>query len=265
MSYFAPVLTLGGLGIMFGLALAYAAKKFHVPIDSKLEKVISTLPGANCGACGKPGCVGFAESLAKREVDLNSCAVCEPEARETISKILNLSLKEKVKVVAVLHCQGGSKAKDKFIYQGLEDCIAADLVLGGQKSCQWGCLSFGTCVVACPFGAISMNKETGLPVIDESKCTACGNCVESCPKKLFSLIPNESKIYIDCKSQDIGKVVMQTCGVGCIACKKCEKICPHGAMRVVNNLAQIDYSKCNGCLECIEVCPTKVIKQRGQK
>jgi len=265
MSYFAPILTLGGLGILFGLSLAYAAKKFYIPLDPELKKVVATLPGANCGACGKAGCVAFAEALCKGEADLGLCAVCNPESREMISQILNLSSKKRVKTVAVLHCQGGNRVKDKFIYQGMQDCIAANLVLGGQKDCDWGCLGFDTCVAACPFGAISMDKESGLPVIDETKCTACGNCVNVCPKKLFTLVPVKSKIYIACTSQDLGKVIMKVCGVGCIACKKCEKVCPNGAITVVNNLAKIDYSKCNGCLECVKVCPTKVIKERSNE
>ena len=265
MNYLAPVLTLGSLGVLFGLSLAFAAKKFHVPLDPKLEEVIATLPGTNCGACGKAGCMGFAEALSKGEIDLNSCAVCDPKSREAIAEILSLSLKEKVKMVAVLHCQGGNKVKDKFLYQGMKDCIAANLVLGGHKNCDWGCLGFDTCVKACPFDAITMDKDSGLPVIDESKCTACGNCVDICPKHLFSLVPVASNIYIACTSHDIGKIVMQVCGVGCIACRKCEEVCPLGAITVVNNLAMIDYSKCNGCLECVKVCPTKCIRERSRK
>ena len=261
MEYLAPIITLSSLGMLFGLLLAFAAKKFHISLDPKLENVIAALPGANCGACGKAGCIGFAEALSKGELDLNSCTVCDTEARGTIANILDLKLQEKVKTVVVLHCQGGNRVKNRFLYEGMRDCVAANLVLGGQKSCTWGCLGFGTCAKACPFGAITMNWETGLPEIDESKCTACGNCVAVCPKHLFTLVPMETKIYIACVSQDLGKVVMQTCGVGCIACRKCEKACPHDAVKVINNCAQIDYLKCTGCLECVEVCPTKVIRE----
>jgi len=264
MDYIAPIITLSSLGIIFGLLLAFAAKKFHISLDPKLEKVIASLPGANCGACGKAGCIGFAEALSEGELDLNSCTVCDTGSRETIAKILDLRLQEKVKTVAILRCQGGNKVKDRFLYEGMRDCIAADLVLGGQKNCAWGCLGFGTCVKACSFGAITMNWETGLPEVDESKCTACGNCVAVCPKHLFTLVPMESRIYIACVSEDIGKIVMQSCKVGCIACRKCEKACSHGAVKVINNCAQIDYSKCTGCLECVEVCPTKVIRERGK-
>jgi Fe-S-cluster-containing hydrogenase component 2 len=106
----------------------------------------------------------------------------------------------------------------------------------------------------------------GYPRVIESKCTACGVCVNVCPKGLYELIPYDqvrARIYVACSSLDMGKVVTTVCGVGCIACHRCEKACPHGAMTVVDNLARIDYGKCNGCLECAKVCPTKVIRARG--
>jgi electron transport complex protein RnfB len=259
-----PVLTLSGLGLIFGVGLAIAAKKLSIVVDPKVEAVFSKLAGANCGACGLAGCMGFAESLVQGTATIEKCTVTGQREKSEIANLLGLEVKEKVKTVAVLHCCGGKKAKDKFKYDGIKDCCAANLIMGGQKACVFGCLGFGTCAKACVFGAIKMDEETGLPVVDESRCTACGNCVKICPEHLFSLVPAQSKIYIACKSKDIGKVVMQVCGVGCIACKKCEKACPHGAIVVVDNLAKIDYSKCNGCLECVKVCPTKVIKKRGE-
>jgi Na+-translocating ferredoxin:NAD+ oxidoreductase RNF subunit RnfB len=258
-----PVLTLSGLGLIFGVGLAIAAKKLSIAVDPKVEKVFSKLAGANCGACGMAGCMGFAESLVHGAITIDKCTVIGPREKSEIASLLGVEVKEKVKTVAVLHCCGGKKAKDKFKYDGIKDCNAANLIMGGQKACTFGCLSFGTCAKACAFGAIKMDKQTGLPVVDESRCTACGNCVKVCPKQLFSLVPAQSKIYIACNSRDVGKVVMQVCGVGCIACKKCEKACTHQAITIVDNLAVIDYSKCNGCLECVAVCPTKVIKQRG--
>ena len=66
-----------------------------------------------------------------------------------------------------------------------------------------------------------------------------------------------------CSSKDMGKIVLDVCGVGCIACRRCEKACARGAITVVDNLARIDYEKCTGCLECAKVCPTKVIKIRA--
>lgn len=261
----APILTLSGLGVLFGLSLAYAAKKFSIPMDPTLQKIIKELPGANCGACGKAGCAGFAQALMHGELDLNSCAVMAQEKRKTIAELLGLNLEQKTKLVSCLHCCGGNRAKDKFLYEGMKDCLAASLLLGGQKECAFGCLTYQTCIKACPFNAIVMTGD-GFPRVIEEKCTACGVCVKVCPKRLYSLIPaapKDAKIYVACSSKNIGRAVMHACSAGCIACRKCEKTCPHGAMKVVDNLATIDYSKCTGCLECVKVCPTKVIKTRG--
>ena len=260
----APILTLTSLGIFFGLTLAYAAKKFQVPVDPALEKILSKLPGANCGACGKAGCIGFAQALLSGELDLHSCASVADESKKSIAELLGLSLELKTKMVSSLYCCGGNRAKDKYLYNGMKDCLAASLILGGQKECQYGCLTYGTCVKACPYDAIEMTGD-GFPRVIKEKCTACGVCVHVCPKKLYVLIPYEreaAKIYVACSSFDIGKVVMSICPVGCIACRRCEKACLHGAMQVIDNLARIDYSKCSGCLECVKVCPTKVIKAR---
>jgi Na+-translocating ferredoxin:NAD+ oxidoreductase RNF subunit RnfB len=260
-----PIITLVGLGVLFGLTLAYAAKKFHVPVDPLIEKILAKLPGANCGACGKAGCLGFAQALLAGELDIHSCVSAAAENKKSIAELLGLNLQEKAKLVSSLHCCGGNRAKDKYLYDGMKDCLAASLILGGQKECKYGCLTYGTCVKACPYDAIEMTGD-GFPRVIEEKCTACGICVNVCPKKLFVLIPFETskaKIYVACSSRDIGKVVMSACPAGCIACRRCEKACTHGAMQVVDNLARIDYEKCTGCMECVKVCPTKVIKARG--
>lgn len=258
-----PVLTLSSLGLFFGLGLAIASKKFCVISDPKLEKIIDKLPGANCGACGKPGCMGFAEALIQGECTIDKCPVTEQDKRTEIAELLGQEVKQKVKTVAVLHCGGGKEAKDRFKYEGVKDCIAANLIHGGQKACVYGCLGFATCVKECPFGAISMNEETGLPVVDEDKCTACGICVGICPKKLFTLVPRDKKFYTNCSSLDFGKAVMEVCPVGCIACGKCEKACPVSAIKVINNLAIFDYEKCQNFGECAKVCPTKCIVKKG--
>ncbi|KPK39086.1 MAG: hypothetical protein AMJ78_09055, partial [Omnitrophica WOR_2 bacterium SM23_29] len=256
-----PILILGSLGLLFGVGLAIASKKFCVVTDPCVERIFSCLPGSNCGACGKPGCMAFAQSLMKGESTIDSCRAMEEEARNRAAQILGVKLETKVKQVAVLHCGGGDVVKDRFKYDGLEDCIAANLVLGGQKDCIFGCLEFGTCVEACPFGAISMSKQN-LPIVDIEKCRACGVCVEVCPKKLFSLIPITGKIYVACSSHDTGRDTTAVCPVGCIACHKCEKVCPTAAIKVIDNLAQIDYEKCTSCGECVKACPTKCIIMR---
>jgi Na+-translocating ferredoxin:NAD+ oxidoreductase RNF subunit RnfB len=258
MEIFIPVLILGSLGLLFGLGLAIASKKFRIVTDPRLEEILSCLPGANCGACGMPGCMAFAQSLIKGKASLDSCRVMEEEARKKAAEILGIRLETQVKKIAVLHCGGGNRVRDRFQYNGLGDCIAANLVLGGQKECVYGCLGFGTCEKACPFEAIRMSEQ-GLPVVDAQRCRGCGKCVQICPKGLFSLIPINSKVFIACSSQDIGKNTRAVCAGGCIACGKCEQVCPVGAIKVIDNLARIDYNKCTSCGDCVKVCPTKCI------
>jgi RnfABCDGE-type electron transport complex B subunit len=256
-----PILTLGSLGLLFGIGLAIASKRFVVQVDPRLEKIHGLLPGSNCGACGGAGCFGFAEGLLSGKMDVSGCRVSEEAVKEQIAKLLGKRLEKKIKKVVVLHCNGGVRVKDKFLYQGIEDCVAANLVLLGQKECVFGCLGFGTCVKACPFGAIKMSSE-GLPLVDKDKCKACNKCVVVCPKKLFSLVAVTHNVYVACSSHDSGKDTKAVCPVGCIACGACVKACKFDAIHVIGNLAVIDYNKCTSCGECEKACPMKTIRVR---
>lgn len=261
MNILVPILTLGALGLIFGIGLAVASKRLSIQIDSRFERVYGLLPGANCGACGSAGCFGFAQMLLSGKAEVSACRVSEEGVREQIAKLLGKSVEKKVRRVAVLHCNGGIKVKDRFLYRGIEDCIAANLVLGGEKCCVYGCLGFGTCAKVCPFGAIKMSDE-GIPQVDRDKCRACNKCVLICPKKLFTLIPITHNIFVACNSHDAGKDTKAVCPVGCIACKLCEKACPVDAIHVIDNLAVVDYNKCTSCGECVKVCPMKTIRVR---
>ncbi len=256
-----PIIILGSLGLAFGIGLAIASKKLSVQTDHRLEEIQGLLPGSNCGACGGAGCFGFAESLLSGKLQPDACKVSADEVKEKIARILGEKLEKTVKKIAILHCYGGKRAEDRFLYQGAKDCLAANLVLGGQKNCSWGCLGFGSCVQACPFGAIKMSSED-LPVVDKGKCKACNKCVQACPKKLFTLVSVKQNVYVACSSHDLGKDTRLVCSVGCIGCRKCEQVCPVKAITMLDNLAVIDYNKCTSCGECVKVCPMKTIRIR---
>ena len=261
MEILTAILTLGCLGLLFGIGLAIASKKLAVQINPKLDEVQHLLPGSNCGACGNPGCFGFAESLLSGKSVVDGCRVCSQEIKEKIASIMGVTFEKQTKKIATLHCNGGIRVKDKYLYDGVDDCVAAILVLAGQKECVFACLGFGTCVKACPFGAISMSGEA-LPVVDKAKCRSCNKCVLACPKKLFSLLSVTYPVYVACSSHDLGRDVKNVCSVGCIACKLCEKACKFDAIHVIDNLALIDYHKCTSCKECVKVCPAKTIRVR---
>jgi electron transport complex protein RnfB len=256
-----PVLMLGALGLIFGVGLAIASKWLSVKQDPRLEQIHGLLPGSNCGACGGAGCFGFAEALLSGKMDVSACRLSEESVREEIAKLLGEKVEKRVRKIAALHCDGGIRVKDKYTYQGIADCAAANLLLGGQKECFSGCLGFASCVKVCPFAAISMSSER-LPVVDKDKCKACNKCVVACPKKLFSLIPLTHNIYVACSTHEPGKDTKAVCPVGCIACRLCEKACKFDAIQVVDNLAVIDYAKCTSCADCVQVCPMKTIRVR---
>jgi len=251
------VLLLVVIGGGFGAILAYAAKKFHVEQDPRVEQITAALPGANCGSCGMPGCGGYAEAIVKGEVELNLCAPGGSKVAQMVAKIMGKEVAEADKRYSVLLCKGGNKVAGKFDYAGVSDCRAAALLLLGDKVCQYGCLGLDTCERACPFNAIVM--KDGLPFVIEERCTSCGACVKACPKDLFALVSEKKTVVVGCQSHDPGKVVNKICPVGCIACKACEKACPVDAIHVIDNLAVIDYEKCKNCGLCVKACPKSTI------
>ncbi|MFH1245371.1 MAG: (Fe-S)-binding protein, partial [Candidatus Omnitrophota bacterium] len=223
MQILAPILTLTLLGLFFGIVIAFAAKKFAVIQDPKIQEILENLPNANCGACGLAGCANFAEVLVKGDTTLSNCRACSEEQAAGIAAILGVAYSAAEKQVAVLHCYGGSKAKDRFAYQGIADCQAAAQLMGGYKLCSYACLGLGNCARACPFKAITIDVETNLPVVDAHLCTGCGQCLAACPRKLITLVSRQLKrskikdkrIYVGCSSLDTARVVMNVCAAGC--------------------------------------------------
>jgi len=117
-------------------------------------------------------------------------------------------------------------------------------------------------VNACQFDAIHMNPETGLPEVDEDKCTGCGACTKACPRHIIELRkkgPKGRRIYVSCMNKDKGAAAMKACKAACIGCGKCEKECKFEAITISNNLSYIDFNKCRMCKKCVEACPTKAI------
>jgi Na+-translocating ferredoxin:NAD+ oxidoreductase RNF subunit RnfB len=251
---------LGLLGVAFGVALAIVASRFVVKVDPKVEQVRETLPGANCGACGFAGCMGYAEAVVGNpDVAPNLCAPGKGTVAEKIAQITGKAAAKVEPKIARVFCQGGrSKSQRKFIYTGVMDCTAAVLAAGGDKSCEFGCLGYGTCMRACPFDAITMSDD-GLPLINPEKCTACGKCVAACPKQVIELAQMSKAVVISCHSRDKGADTKKKCQVGCIACGICVRTCPVDAIKLENNLARINHDKCITCGLCVKKCPTNAI------
>jgi len=258
------ITVLAGLGILFGVFLTYFHIKFHVEENPLIPKIYELMPKANCGACGFAGCSGFVEALIEGKTSIEKCALLSPENREKICKILGIESEEKERKVARVLCAGGVNAKKRFSFDTIKSCSAVNALFETNLECSFGCIGYGDCVKVCPVNAIKMG-ENGVPQIDEEICVGCGKCVNACPQNLIKLFPYDKKVYVSCSSHDKGAVVVKICKTGCIGCGKCVKVCPTGAIKLENNLAVIDYEKCENCGKCVEECPRKIIFKSSQK
>lgn len=251
---------MAALGFVLSGILAYANLRLWVYEDPRIDDVEALLPKTNCGACGTAGCRPFAEALIAGELKPANCTVSSEEDIDDIADYLGVAAGDVVKQVARLACAGGAHvARQRAHYEGIKSCRAAVMAGGGPKSCTWGCLGLGDCEDVCDQSAITMDRH-GLPVVDNDKCTACKDCVEICPKGLFSIQPVTHQLWVACNNLLRDEAAEDECEVACTGCEKCAKDAADDLIEIRNNLAVIDYSKNNqASAEVIQRCPTGAI------
>ncbi len=253
-------LILGGVGTVFALVIALVQRRLYVWEDPRIDAVAGMLPGANCGACGQVGCRPFAERLVAGETEPATCTVLSPDDRQDLAAYLGVEVGSAVRRVARLLCAGGCDvAPVRAEYVGLQTCRAAAAVAGGAKACSWGCLGLADCVRSCAFEAMFMNP-VGLPVVMPDRCTACGDCVEACPKDLYTLMPESQQLLVQCRNLLEGSHADAVCAVACNGCGKCAADAPSGLIAMQQGLAVIDYARNNeASRRAIDRCPTGAI------
>lgn len=246
------------VSLVAALLLTLASRVFAVKTDDRIPAVRACLPGANCGACGFAGCDGYAEALVLRDAKTNLCIPGADKVAADIAALLGKEAEDVVEQVAVVACDGNCNARlARNTYAGIESCAAAKMQFGGPSACAYGCIGYGDCVAVCPQNAICITD--GIARIDSRACVGCGKCATVCPQSVIKMFPDVRRTLVLCQSHDMGAATRKVCKNGCIGCKKCEKLCPHGAVTVVDNLAVIDYEKCENCHACVKVCPTGAI------
>ena len=259
MTIVTAVAAIGTLTFLLATLLLLAERKLHVEQDARIDVVYGMLPRSNCGACGAPGCQAFAEALLRGDASPAGCTVSSAEERQAIARYLGVATGAQIRRVARLACAGGSNvARNRAHYTGTQSCVAAAQVAGGGKGCFWGCLGLGDCARSCTFDAIIMNQHA-LPVVAEDNCTACGDCVASCPKELFSLQAADQRLWVNCNNREHGDAVLAHCEVGCTACGRCALDATDGSVAMVQNLPLITDSCAAENRQAIERCPTGAI------
>jgi len=250
-------LSLGLLAFAMGVMLYYASIFFYVEEDPLIEEVNEILPQANCGACGVPGCLNFAEKLVKtRDMGL-FCPVGGNDLALDIASLMGLEAVERSKMVARVMCQGGDHATRTGEYKGIKSCKAVAIARQNDFTCSYACLGYGDCVAVCDFDSIHIIN--GVAIVNEEKCTACNDCIIECPINIIELQPYDKTVFIACRSLDPGGPVRKYCSVGCTGCKLCVKACTFEAIHFDNNLAAIIPEKCTNCNDCVTECDTNTI------
>jgi len=265
MAIVTAALVMGALGLLTSGGLLIAARKFYVYEDPRIGRIEDLLPGANCGACGLPGCRAYSEALVLQGREA-ACPAAGAETMAAIGGVLGKALDAGAPLKAALLCAGTDPvAKTRGIYEGLHDCRAAHLLGLAEKICPYGCMGLGTCITACSFDAIV--EKDGIIEVLPDKCTGCGNCVDACPRALLQMIPEGHQVLVACASHDGAKKVKAYCSVGCVSCQACihkeikgkVRGCPHDAIRYEDGLAVIDHEACTRCWECVDMCRTDTI------
>lgn len=260
------IIILAGIAFFAAVILYFVSQKFNVIEDPKIFEIDDVLPQANCGACGKAGCHDFASACATSTPETFAklyCPVGGPAVMKKVADLLGFQTTEKEETISVLRCQGTCQnAPDKTEYSGITMCRIADKISCGRSGCPDGCLRLGDCVSACQFDALHIDPETGIPVVDEEKCTSCGACVHICPRKLFEIRPKGAggqRVYVACRNTQKGATARKNCKAACIACLKCTKINPQ--IKVENNLSYIPdtVSAPEFGAELAATCPTGAI------
>ena len=243
---FSAVLPVSIIGLICAAVLVIASKVMAVKENEKIPKIRECLPGANCGACGYAGCDGYAKALAEGGTATNLCVPGGDAVSKNLSAVLGVEFQDVVEKVAVVHCSGDcNSTKDAVRYVGIESCAAAKQIFGSKGACSYGCMGLGDCVKACPSNAVCV--ENGIAHIDTRLCTGCGVCTKTCPNGVISLTADVERVIVACNNKDKGALTRKACTSGCIGCKKCERVCAQSAIKVVDNLAVIDYDKCPEC------------------
>lgn len=263
MTIIIPIIVVTGIGLLCAVMLSVASSVMEVKVDERVEQVRACLPGANCGACGYTGCDGYAKAVVEKGVKTNLCVPGADAVAAAVAEVLGVEPEDVVEQVAVVCCRGDcDHTNKKYHYQGLDSCKGAKMMFGGEGACIYGCFGRGDCAEVCPNEAIRITN--GVAAIDPTVCTGCGLCTKTCPNQVIKVVEAASTVAVLCNNKEPGVGARKACSNACIACRKCERECPEGAITVRNNLATINYAKCVGCGDCAAGCPTGAVQLKKQ-
>lgn len=121
--------------------------------DKTVKAIDALLPQTQCGDCGYPGCLPYAQAIVDRDVPLN---LCPPGGGATVKRL--------EKLLGKPYRHAAPPAPQEAIAVIDEDtCI--------------GCVK---CIDACPVDAI-VGSSKQLHAVIPAYCTGCKLCLPPCP------------------------------------------------------------------------------------
>lgn len=254
------VLILSLVGFVLGILLAIIAQIFKVKVDPRVDQIKDILPGINCGACGYPGCAGYADAILKDDAEINLCTPGASDVVEAIGTILGKKAEINLKMVAKVFCLGDDAiAKKDYIFDGEEECLTVHNYFQGEKSCKYSCVGKGNCIRVCPVDAIKRDDLNRI-WIDSNLCVGCERCVSVCPTNVIKMVPADGGYFIACSSHYKGKVVKEICKKGCIGCNICKKMVGNEDRLIIDDfLAIVKYDSDDDLHPAALRCPSNVI------
>jgi Na+-translocating ferredoxin:NAD+ oxidoreductase subunit B len=127
------------------------------------EALDALLPQTQCGECGYPGCLPYAQALALRLAPIDKCPPGGVATVKALSEALGLD-------------------SEPYVSQALiKTRPPAQAVIREAE-----CIGCTKCIQACPVDAIIGSAKLMHSVITH-ECTGCGLCVEPCPVDCIEL------------------------------------------------------------------------------
>jgi electron transport complex protein RnfB len=157
------LLVMIGISLLLGAVLGFSAIKFKVEGNPLVEKIDAVLPQTQCGQCGYPGCMPYAEAIAKGEADINKCPPGGEEGIRKLAELLGVDYKP--------FGEGAGPRAKAVAFIGEQTCIGCTL-----------------CIQACPVDAI-VGADKQMHTIITSECTGCELCLAPCPVDCISMQP----------------------------------------------------------------------------
>ena len=224
--------------------------------DERLPKLVDALPGANCGGCGFAGCQAYAQAVLDGRASVGQCGVGGAASAERMAQILRGRGRR-----AGAPGRHGEMPRQNHLQRAAmrHRTIAA-------ARCSWP----ETATSACPTAASVSEPASRSALLARSPSWTAWRgstrkmhrlCAvrRGLPAQGDRSVSRNADIVVACSNRERGARTREVCGIGCIGCHLCERLCEFDAIHVVENLAVIDYERCVSCGQCAAVCPRRLI------